>query len=180
MNRLVRVDGEDGAKSFPREALDVIEGSGSYGIWGGKRVFVSYDQECKVRRWRAREKPRYRHNCANDPNYRREAQAPLLPLVYRIVCGDSEGNSCMSNRQSPCLGCGCGPFRRLLKAVCVRCLVRYVELKHSSLCDRAPLRSAAWQPWRGMAGGLAVVCVGAFHWNGWQEPMEYADEQQKK
>ncbi len=89
IDRLIEAYDQRGAETVLREALLAIEAIGSYGLRGGKRVFVGYNNERKVKHRRDKEKRRGRHYYANDHTFRRETREPPARFVDRIVCGDS-------------------------------------------------------------------------------------------
>ena len=90
IDRLIEAYDQRGAETVLREALLAIEAIGSYGLRGGKRVFVGYNNERKVEHRRDKEKRRGRHYYANDHTFRRETREPPARFVDRILCGDSE------------------------------------------------------------------------------------------
>lgn len=70
--------------------LSLVEGIGSYGLNGRKRVYVGYNDERKVGNRKLKEARRGRHYYANDNDFVKRS-APV-PKKFRnsILCGDSE------------------------------------------------------------------------------------------
>ena len=70
--------------------LEDIKNIGSYGIKGGKRVFVDYDKERKVSNRRAKEKKRNKQFYAEGHNFSTKNNKCPEQFLDRIICGDSE------------------------------------------------------------------------------------------
>ncbi|TYP48146.1 DNA-methyltransferase [Thermosediminibacter litoriperuensis] len=70
--------------------LKKIKGIGSYGIKGGKRVFVDYDKERKVLDRKAKEKKRNKQFYTVGHNFSTKNNKCPEEFLDRIICGDSE------------------------------------------------------------------------------------------
>ncbi|MDE2766238.1 MAG: site-specific DNA-methyltransferase [Chloroflexota bacterium] len=79
-----------GAAPLMRQVVGAVEGIKSYGVNGGKRLYVGYNRERKVTGRKAKEQRRGKHYYANDHDFGREANALPPEFTDRIVCGDSE------------------------------------------------------------------------------------------
>ena len=84
------VSREYGHGRVMEEIVKAVDGIRSYGLNGGKRLYVGYNDERKTVGRRAKEKRRGKHYYANDHEFDRANN--LLPdhFIDRIVCGDSE------------------------------------------------------------------------------------------
>lgn len=69
--------------------LDAIEGVKSYGIQGGKRSYVGYNHERKVKDRAGKELRRGRHYYANDHAFPAVSNRPPHDYLNKIVVGDS-------------------------------------------------------------------------------------------
>ena len=70
-------------------AVSSVEAVRSYGIQGGKRNYVDYNRERKVKGRQEKERRRGRHYYANDRKFETAANNPPDDLVDRIVIGDA-------------------------------------------------------------------------------------------
>lgn len=86
---LTATEEHSGSTDILRVAYDAIEGIGSYGIRGGKRIFAGFDEERKVKNRTAKELRRGRHYYASDRQFDRTVNAPPDEFVNKIICGDS-------------------------------------------------------------------------------------------
>jgi DNA modification methylase len=75
---------------FYPEILNSISSIRSYGIKGGKRIYVNYNKERKVQERLKKVKQRGIYYYADDAAFSRENTS--LPTIYqnKIICGDSE------------------------------------------------------------------------------------------
>lgn len=72
------------------EIVEAVDGIRSYGLNGGKRLYVGYNDERKTVGRKSKEKRRGKHYYANDHEFDR-VNTPLPDaFADRIVCGDSE------------------------------------------------------------------------------------------
>ena len=79
-----------GSADAMRRIVEAVEGVGSYGINGGKRLYVGYNRERKVAGRKGKEQRRGKHYYANDHAYERDANPFPPEFTDKIVCGDSE------------------------------------------------------------------------------------------
>ena len=70
-------------------AVSSVEAVKSYGIQGGKRNYVGYNRERKVKGRQEKERRRGRHYYANDEKFDATVNSPPDDLVDRIVVGDA-------------------------------------------------------------------------------------------
>ena len=70
--------------------LYAVEGIGSYGLNGNKRLYVGYNRERKVVGRRRKEARRGKHFYAQDADFARRANVLPDRLVDRVLRGDSE------------------------------------------------------------------------------------------
>ncbi|MYB36605.1 MAG: site-specific DNA-methyltransferase [Gammaproteobacteria bacterium] len=70
-------------------AVSSVEAVRSYGIQGGKRNYVDYNRERKVKGRQEKERRRGRHYYANDRKFDATVNSPPDDLVDRIVVGDA-------------------------------------------------------------------------------------------
>ena len=79
-----------GSADAMRRIVEAVEGVGSYGINGGKRLYVGYNRERKVAGRKGKERRRGKHYYANDHAHERAANPFPPEFANKIVCGDSE------------------------------------------------------------------------------------------
>ncbi len=79
-----------GAAPAMRQIVGAVEGVKSYGVNGGKRLYVGYNRERKVAGRKAKEQRRGKHYYANDHDFRRAANPLPAEFTDRVICGDSE------------------------------------------------------------------------------------------
>jgi DNA modification methylase len=72
------------------EVIEKIESIGSYGIRGGKRVYVDYNKERKVQNRQKKILQRGMYFYALDNNFTKEINEVPEDFVNKIICGDSE------------------------------------------------------------------------------------------
>lgn len=77
-------------KSIFFTILEDIKGIGSYGIKGGKRVFVDYDKERKVSDRKAKEEKRKKHFYTVEHSFSTKNNECPKEFLDRIICDDSE------------------------------------------------------------------------------------------
>lgn len=84
------VSREYGHGRVMEEIVEAVDGIRSYGLNGGKRLYVGYNDERKTVGRKAKEKRRGKHYYANDHEF--DGANNSLPdhFTDRIVCGDSE------------------------------------------------------------------------------------------
>ncbi|HHY14146.1 MAG TPA: site-specific DNA-methyltransferase, partial [Thermoanaerobacterales bacterium] len=70
--------------------LEDIKNIGSYGISGGKRVFVNYNKERKVSNRKAKEKKRSKQFYAEEHEFSTENNKCPDQFINKIICDDSE------------------------------------------------------------------------------------------
>ena len=70
--------------------LEDIKNIGSYGIKGGKRVFIDYNKERKVSNRKAKEKKRSKQFYTEGHNFSTENNKCPEQFLDKIICGDSE------------------------------------------------------------------------------------------
>ncbi len=80
----------DGQNNWFRAIVERIERIGSYGIHAGKRNFVDYNKERKVKNRTKKEEKRSQYFYARDHQFSRENNDFPEEFTNRIVCGDSE------------------------------------------------------------------------------------------
>jgi len=73
-----------------RSILHNVERIRSYGLKGGKRLYVGYDKERKVKNRKEKERTRGAYYYARDNNFCRHNSKVPEGLVDRIITGDSE------------------------------------------------------------------------------------------
>ena len=73
-----------------RQVVSAVEGIKSYGVNGGKRLYVGYNRERKVAGRKDKELRRGKHYYANDHAYQHTVNALPAEFTDNIVCGDSE------------------------------------------------------------------------------------------
>lgn len=84
------VSREYGHGRVMEEIVEAVDGIRSYGLNGGKRLYVGYNDERKTVGRRAKEKRRGKHYYANDHEFDRANTSLPDHFTDRIVCGDSE------------------------------------------------------------------------------------------
>ncbi|QIB27481.1 DNA-methyltransferase [Caloranaerobacter azorensis] len=77
-------------KSIFYTILENIKSIGSYGIKGGKRVFVDYNKERKVSNRKSKEKKRNKQFYTAGHNFSTENNECPEKFLNKIICGDSE------------------------------------------------------------------------------------------
>lgn len=84
------VSREYGCGGVMGEIVKAVDGIRSYGLNGGKRLYVGYNDERKTVGRKSKEKRRGKHYYANDHEF--DCVNAPLPDAFsdRIVCGDSE------------------------------------------------------------------------------------------
>ncbi|MXY52128.1 MAG: site-specific DNA-methyltransferase [Gammaproteobacteria bacterium] len=87
--RLAGESGE-GEAALLREAVSSVEAVRSYGIQSGKRNYVDYNRERKVKGRHEKERRRGRHYYANDREFDQSGNAAPPELTDRIVLGDAK------------------------------------------------------------------------------------------
>lgn len=87
---VTRVSREYGHARVMEEIVKAVDGIRSYGLNGGKRLYVGYNDERKTVGRKAKERRRGKHYYANDHEF--DPANASLPdhFTDRIVCGDSE------------------------------------------------------------------------------------------
>lgn len=70
--------------------IEAIESIRSYGIKGGKRIFVGYDSEKKVVNRKQKERERGKYFYAQDHEYIKQNNQLADEFIDKIICGDSE------------------------------------------------------------------------------------------
>lgn len=70
--------------------IDKIEGIGSYGIRGSKRIFIGYDKERKVKNRQLKILRRGAFFYARDTTFSKEENKVPEEFLDKIICGDSE------------------------------------------------------------------------------------------
>lgn len=70
--------------------IEAIESIRSYGIKGGKRIFVGYDSEKKVVNRKQKERERGKYFYAQDHEYIKQNNQLPDEFIDKIICGDSE------------------------------------------------------------------------------------------
>jgi len=70
--------------------IEAIESIRSYGIKGGKRIFVGYDSEKKVANRKQKERERGKYFYAQDHKYIKQNNQLPDEFIDKIICGDSE------------------------------------------------------------------------------------------
>lgn len=73
-----------------QELIKEIEGIGSYGIKGKKRIFIDYNKERKVKDRQQKEQKRGIYYYAQGHNFKKENCKISKELENKIICGDSE------------------------------------------------------------------------------------------
>ena len=89
-NAVASVSREYGHGRVMEEIVKAVDGIRSYGLNGGKRLYVGYNDERKTVGRRAKEKRRGKHYYANDHEFDRANNSLPDHFTDRIVCGDSE------------------------------------------------------------------------------------------
>lgn len=84
------INGNEKLKVLAEKILKSIEAIKSYGIRGGKRVYVDYDSERKVKFRKNKEKERGKYFYALDHNFASENNEFPEEFKNKIICGDSE------------------------------------------------------------------------------------------
>lgn len=87
---LLEVYARNNEKNIFAGILEQIENIGSYGIKGGKRVFVGYNQERKVKDRVGKIAKRGMHYYALDHGFSRTENKLPAEYLDKIICGDSE------------------------------------------------------------------------------------------
>ncbi len=85
-----RVSSAYGNQEAMSAVLRAVESVRSYGVNGGKRLYVGYNDERKVAGRKRKERRRGKHYYANDHDFDRADNPMPAELTDRIVCGDSE------------------------------------------------------------------------------------------
>ena len=89
-NAVASVSREYGHDRVMEEIVKAVDSIRSYGLNGGKRLYVGYNDERKTVGRRAKEKRRGKHYYANDHEFDRANNSLPDHFADRIVCGDSE------------------------------------------------------------------------------------------
>ena len=89
VDQLASGQGENGTGATLMAALSAIEANKSYGLQNGKRNYVDYNRERKVKDRQAKELRRGRHFYANDRKFDTVVNYPPSEFVDQIVVGDS-------------------------------------------------------------------------------------------
>lgn len=84
------VSREYGHGRVMEEIVEAVDGIRSYGLNGGKRLYVGYNDERKTVGRKAKEKRRGKHYYANDHEFDDANNSLPNHFTDRIVCGDSE------------------------------------------------------------------------------------------
>ena len=84
------VSREYGHGRVMEEIVKAVDSIRSYGLNGGKRLYVGYNDERKTVGRRAKEKRRGKHYYANDHEFDRANTSLPDHFTDQIVCGDSE------------------------------------------------------------------------------------------
>lgn len=84
------INGNEKLKVLAEKILKSIESIKSYGLKGGKRVYVDYDSERKVKFRKKKEKERGKYFYAIDHNFESENNEFPEEFKNKIICGDSE------------------------------------------------------------------------------------------
>ena len=79
----------DGHGIYLHAALAAVESVRSYGLLGGKRNYVDYNRERKVKDRLAKEQRRGRHYYAKDREFEKARNTAPHEYTDRVVCGDS-------------------------------------------------------------------------------------------
>lgn len=79
-----------GGSTLLVHVLESVKAIKSYGIKSGKRCFVGYADERKVKGRTEKEKRRGKHYYANDNSFTQDSNRFPDELKNRIICGDSE------------------------------------------------------------------------------------------
>jgi DNA modification methylase len=77
-------------KPLFRDVFTAIEGIKSYGIKGGKRNYVDYDKERKVKNRREKETDRCKYFYAYGHNFQKKENLCPSQFLNKIIVGDSE------------------------------------------------------------------------------------------
>lgn len=72
------------------QIIKEIEKIGSYGIKGGKRIFIDYDKEKKVKDRKSKERKRGIYFYTHGSRFKKKNNEPPPEFVNKIICGDSE------------------------------------------------------------------------------------------
>ena len=86
VNRLTK----DYRSRLPAQIIEAIGAVRTYGIKAGKRRYVSYAGERRVRDRSAKELRRGKHYYANDHNYKTTNNQPPSSMVNQIIVGDAQ------------------------------------------------------------------------------------------
>ncbi len=86
--RILLVD--ENTKKLLEEIVKKIENIKSYGIKGGKRIYVGYDQERKVRERKIKENIRGKYYYAQNHNFSNKNNELPEEFINKIIVGDSE------------------------------------------------------------------------------------------
>lgn len=90
LRRLVRELATVYRSSLAARVVEVIDGVKSYGIKAGKRCYVDYAGERKVKDRSAKELRRGKHFYANDHDYDSTNNQPPAEMVNQIIVGDAQ------------------------------------------------------------------------------------------
>ena len=80
----------DNIKALLKEILIEIENIKSYGLKSGRRVYIGYDQERKVRNRKLKEVIRGKYYYAQDHNFSKKNNEVPKEFINKIIVGDSE------------------------------------------------------------------------------------------
>jgi len=83
------LDGLSISEDLIKEAFDVINSIGSYGLKGSKRLFSGYNAERKVVNRKAKEQSRSKHYYANDHSFSKVNNELPPEFENKIICADS-------------------------------------------------------------------------------------------
>lgn len=87
---IAEISSTDKSSSILEEVLQAVESIKSYGVRSGKRHFVGYADERKVKNRSAKELRRGKHYYANDHAFKKVENIPPPNLIDKIISGDAE------------------------------------------------------------------------------------------
>jgi DNA modification methylase/predicted DNA-binding transcriptional regulator AlpA len=87
MNKLKSIESNN---AVIKKIINAIESIKSYGVRGGKRIFIDYDKEKKVTNRKQKEQARGKYFYAQGHEYTKQNNQLPDEFVNQIICGDSE------------------------------------------------------------------------------------------
>jgi DNA modification methylase len=91
LNNLISIFNlQEHEKSIFDEILKRIKSIGSYGIKGGKRIYVDFQKERKVSNRRQKEAIRGKYFYANNAKFSKTINKVPMEYLNKIICGDSD------------------------------------------------------------------------------------------